>query len=329
MTLLLLAAACAPTEDSGETAALPPAEIREVQPPAEQEDDPDIQVPVVGPSPALSVTLPTEGAAYVEVRGYDLDSATPWMGAALTVREVSSAAMALPLPRVPPRRDRAHSVDGNVVYAIALRAGAGGGRPGTYTGIAEQRLVYLAADAPEGASLGWNLALRDEDGKVTWSPIAEGLALDTNLLGAESLAYGGGTAVGIEPGTHADLATVDGVTAFDLPLAPDWSVGVPYAPPAEALTEDEPVGSVLALYAYVDTDGDNRRTSEGIIGRACYAGYEARATWFDSPHDLFDAISLEATGARSGWGVAIETDDGLVPLPDDAATSLTLSEACD
>jgi hypothetical protein len=328
VVLLLLAAACAPTDDSRDSVVLPPADIRDVQPPAEQEDDTDILVPFLSPMPALTLTLPTEGAAYFEVRAFDLESGTPWMGAALAVRDITSDATVLMLPRVPPRRDRAHSVDGNVVYAVALRAEAAGGRPGLYTGIAPQRLVYLQTDPPEGAALGWNLALRTEDG-IRWAPLAVGLALENNLLGAESLDYGGDTSVGIEPGMHMDLATEDDVTAFDLPLAPEWSVGVPYAPPAEAYTEVEPLGSVLALYAYLDADGDNRRTGEEILGRACYAGYEARATWFDSPYDLLGALALENVGARAGWGVAIDTERGLVPLPDDAAERLVLMAACD
>jgi hypothetical protein len=324
MMHLLLAIACtSPSTVTPEEGA--PSALRE----ATFEDE---MAPVTVTETELTLHFAPEAAGFYELRAYRTDAdGVRWVGAARELGAVLADAQTVTLPRLPPRADRGVEWDEHVVYAIALRAEDADAEPGLYVGLAAERLVYVGDNAPEGASPGWNLARGYDSGEPVWVPVTDSVVLDENLFGAATLALAGGTTVAIEPGTHLDLApseASDALSAYDTPIAPDWSVSLLGPPPLEALTETAPLGAVYTLYAYEDVGADNVRTDEPLVGSVCFGTRAARISWYAYAYDLPTALALQSVGARAGWDLSIDTPNGPSSLPVDDHGALTIQATC-
>ncbi|MDP2315106.1 MAG: hypothetical protein Q8P41_19560 [Pseudomonadota bacterium] len=283
---------------------------------------------------SLTLTFPADVGGFYEVRSYrlDEDGAVSWVGTALSIEAITADTATVTLPAAVPLRDRGSNPDDAVVYAIALRAEDADGDPGVYTGLSRTRVVYIGSEPPEGASEGWNLVSDYDGDTAAWLAMEDGLTLDENLTGGDTITLGGGSVVDVAAGTHLALATgtgVDAVSAYDLPISPDWSFTVPGAPLLEALTESDPVeGSILAVYAYADSGDDNTRTDESILGEACFGTNAVSVTWYAYAYDLPHALALQQLDARAGWDLTMDAPEGPQSIPADDYDALTLTETC-
>ena len=120
------------------------------------------------------------------------------------------------------------------------------------------------------------------------------------------------------------------LVAYDSPLGPDdWSAqaGTPSAASLE--TTDDLEGAVYDLSVYIDSDGDNSRTSEGVIGTACLGVEPVVATWYQAAWDFDTAMEMRAQHVRSAWNVSLDTVDGFVEVGQEERGNLVLAESCD
>lgn len=277
----------------------------------------------------LDVDLLDDASGIVELRPYrgPRDAAT-WTGRALTLSPVSTDSVSIPLPTLPPRRDRASALE-PVVYSIALRGTAPDGTPGVYTGLADVELVW----SPDRAEHpGWSIVADLGGEGETWHDFTEPVPLGDQLLGEHELELGGFAGLPDVPGTHLTVTTGDyddPVSVFDAPLGPsdDWAIEVAFA--GRLMDAGYDAGAFLHVVAYVDSDGDFSHTVEPLLGRACVGTAEAVVTWFPEPRDLRAALELDANGFVGGWGVQLTRGDKMEPLPSDLYSELALLESCE
>jgi hypothetical protein len=276
----------------------------------------------------LDVELADDATGIVELRPYrGPREAATWVGRALTLSPESTDSVSVPLPTLPPRRDRVSATE-PVVYAIALRDVADDGAAAAYIGVSELELVW-SPDHEDGP--GWWL-VEDFGGEgETWHDFTEPVSLGDQLLGEHELEMGGFAGLPDIADTHLTVTTSDfseGVSVYDAPLSPgdDWSADVAFAGRLRDAGYDD--GAFLHVVAYVDSDGDSALTAEPLLGRACFGSAEALVTWFPQPRDLRAALELDAKDLVGGWGVQISEGDKMDPLSPDLYGEIALLESC-
>jgi hypothetical protein len=289
---------------------------------AEADDSSGPPVPVTTAT-SLTFLFPPGATGFVEIRPTaDTDDI------ALATVPIDADQVSIELPGQPPDRDT-EDVD-MAVYALSIREATTDGLPGRYTGLAPERLAYVANDPPEGALTGWNL-VSGADGK-SWRSVLGGVSMATNLVTADQLAVSGGSAIAMSSTTHLSLEVADPQSkpAWDGPILPAWTVAMSTSPRLDVLDDTgEADMAVLTPVAYDDLDGDNTHTDEVEAGHMCAAGRDARLVWVGDAVDLAGAVWLEQTHLRSGWDVMVDTEEGLLPATDEARAALTLAEDCE
>jgi hypothetical protein len=325
MTVLFALIACAPSEffsssdvsDAGDVPALSPADSEAL---ASESLGGEREAASYTGAARLEVQLPAgTSEGFVELRAFRADGAEiDWVGRPLVLREVEGTRETVALPVEAPRGDRL-SADEPVVYALSLRAMDASGRPGVYLGVSTTRLVHVRADGPDGAIAGWNVV----DGHGTegemWRGLDEVVHVDRNAFASRTAELAGTSALDVTDETRlvvAVSAAPDAEVVVDRPAAEDWSLTLGASPSVTvfgtaAAEEGAPLGSEFELFTYKDIDGDGFRADAPVDGRVCAGSDPAVLSWYEPATTLTEAFSLIELGARGGWEIFRDAEDGL------------------
>ena len=253
---------------------------------------------------------------WVELRPYHDADGMMRVGKALVHQDIEGGAMGLSLPFEAPRRDRPNPTD-PVVYAIAIRADDGAGRPGLYTGLSDIELVWLATDS-DGGVAGWNVARGFGTDDVEWLDITAIQHIGENLRGERSLSLHGSTAIVTTDVTRLRFSAGDeegDASTWDEAIATEWASVLPDMPNREAVESYDGVnGAMFSALTYEDEDGDGVRTTEPWTGEVCAGAVPVVATWFAPVRSLPAARVMRDNHYVAGWSAYVELEDGLVPL---------------
>jgi len=272
----------------------------------------------------LSVLWLSDATGTLEVRAFRDDGAGDvHVGDTIATATVSGSDATLTLPPTARRADRGTDAWSPVRHVLSLRTA-----DGRWAGVSDIELVHLRAEDGSGGLPGWNLY---DTHTGDWYGLDTEVPVGANLLGAETLALSGTSAVSVPGATHLEIAADDDTgAAFDLPVGPTWTLALDGAPAAGVFTDESGlVGGSFHGVAYDDTDGDNRRTQEDLTGALC-AGYDkAELTWFADPADLPAAVALRDLDVRAGWDIRKITQDGdSLSLAPEERDLLQLLDAC-